>query len=188
MNISLKMSGRNPKGAALGASHYESSEIVNCFQDIIEPLTVDLKQRDTSFTARDLSLFVGQLQQFQQECLGAFNRPPNPPIRIPAKLFKVSPKIPLTTETPIYTMLKTAYRHRLNHGWKKWDFGNPLKKQRNADLVQAIRVHLVKKQYITIPRIAISDTVSDIKAVYSLIKGIGGKLDRNFIFVYIFML
>lgn len=166
------MSGRNPRGAALGASFYESPEIVDCFQDIIEPLTVDLKQRDTSFTARDLSLFVGQLQQFQQECLGAFNRPPNPPLRIPAKLFKVTPKVSLTIDTPIYTMLKTAYRHRLNHGWKKWDFGNPLKKQRNADLVQAIRVHLIKKQYITIPKIAISEQVSDIKEVYALVKSI----------------
>lgn len=175
------MSGRNPKGAALGQSHYESSEIVDCFEGLIKPLTIDLKQREATFTARDLSLFVGQLQQFQQECLGAFNKPPNAPVRIPAKLFKVNPKRQLTKDSAIYTMLKSAYRFRINHGWKKWDFSNPAKKQKNADLVQAIRNQLIKKRYIMVPKIAIMEPVPDTtrKTITSLVKKIGGKTQKK---------
>lgn len=175
------MSGRNPKGAALGQSHYESSEIVDCFEGLIKPLTIDLKQREATFTARDLSLFVGQLQQFQQECLGAFNKPPNAPVRIPAKLFKVNPKRQLTKDSAIYTMLKSAYRFRNIHGWKKWDFSNPAKKQKNADLVQAIRNQLIKKRYIMVPKIAIMEPVPDTtrKTITSLVKKIGGKNSKK---------
>jgi SWI/SNF related-matrix-associated actin-dependent regulator of chromatin subfamily C len=172
------MSGRNPKGAALGASHYESSEIVDCFQDLVKPLSTDFKQRDISFNARDLSLLVGQLQQFQQECLGAFNRPATAPIRIPAKFFRVKSSEPLTKESAVYTILRSAYQFRLNHSWKKWDFGNPAKKQRNADLIQAIRTNLIKKGFITIPKISIMDPVTETtrKSIISLIKKVGGKL------------
>lgn len=171
------MSGRNPKGAALGASHYESSEIVGCFQDLVKPLSTDFKQRDITFTARDLSLLFGQLQQFQQECLGAFNRPANAPLRIPAKLFKMRKNDQLTKDSPVYTILRAAYQFRLNHSWKKWDFGNPAKKQRNADLIQAIRTNLIKKGLITIPKIAIMDPVTETtrKTIISLIKKIGGR-------------
>jgi hypothetical protein len=172
------MSGRNPKGAALGQSHFESAEVVDCFNDLIKPLTQELKplQRDITFTARDLSLLIGQLQQFQQECLGAFNRPNNAPIRIPAKLFKVNTKQPLTKDSAIYTILLSAYTFRLRHGWKKWDFSNPNKKQKNADLVQFVRNRLVKANIITLPKIAIMDPVSDAhrKTVTSLVKKIGG--------------
>lgn len=174
------MSGRNPKGAALGQSHFESAEVVDCFNDIIEPLTLELKplQRDIAFTARDLSLLIGQLQQFQQECLGAFNRPNNAPIRIPAKLFKVNLKKPLTKDCAIYTILLSAYKFYLRHGWKKWDFSNPSKKQKNADLVQYIRNKLIKSNIISLPKIAIMDPVSDghRKTVASLVKKIGGMV------------
>jgi hypothetical protein len=172
------MSGRNPKGAALGQSHFESTEVVDCFNDLIKPLTQELKslQRDITFTARDLSLLIGQLQQFQQECLGAFNRPSNAPIRIPAKLFKVNTKKPLAKDSAIYTILLGAYTFRLRHGWKKWDFSNASKKQKNADLVQSIRNKLIKSNIISLPKIAIIDPVSDAhrKTVASLVKKIGG--------------
>ena len=172
------MSGRNPKGAALGQSHFESTDIVECFNDIVKPLTQELskQQRDISFTARDLSLLIGQLQQFQQECLGAFNRPNNAPVRIPAKLFKVSKKTPLKKDSAIYTILQSAYTFRIRHNWKKWDFSNTSKKQKNADLVQAIRTALIKKKFINLPKIAIMEPVTDAhrKTVIAMIKKLGG--------------
>lgn len=174
------MSGRNPKGAALEQSHFESQEVVDCFEEIVQPLNqeLSLQQRDVSYTARDLSLLVGQLQQFQQECLGAFNRPNSYPIRIPAKLLKVTPKTPLTKESPIYTILSAAYSYRLKHGWKKWDFSNPAKKQKNADLISSIRNVLIKRKFISIPKIAIMEPFDENqrKTVLSLIKKIGGIL------------
>ncbi|KAI7902570.1 uncharacterized protein BX663DRAFT_62213 [Cokeromyces recurvatus] len=173
------MSRRNPKGAALEQSHYESPEVVNCFNDIIEPLFQELKslQRDLSLTAQDLSLLIGQLQQFQQDCLGAFNRPTNAPLRIPAKLLKVEKNTVLTTDSPIYTILLGAYTYRLKHGWKKWDFSNPAKKQRNADLVHSVRDLLIKSKFIAVPRITLTDSIDDshYKIIFSLIKKIGGK-------------
>ncbi|KAF1802866.1 hypothetical protein V8B55DRAFT_1594929 [Mucor lusitanicus] len=177
------MSKRNPKGAALGQSHFESADVVDCFTDIVKPLTQELakQQRDITFTARDLSLLIGQLQQFQQDCLGAFNRPNNAPVRIPAKLFKVSKNTPLKKDTAIYTILHSAYTFRIRHSWKRWDFGNPSKKQKNADLVQAVRTALIKKGFIHIPKIAIMDPVTDAhrKTVIAMIKRLGATYVEN---------
>lgn len=164
----------------MGQSHFESADVVDCFTDIVKPLTQELakQQRDITFTARDLSLLIGQLQQFQQDCLGAFNRPNNAPVRIPAKLFKVSKNTPLKKDTAIYTILHSAYTFRIRHSWKKWDFGNPSKKQKNADLVQAVRTALIKKGFIHIPKIAIMDPVTDAhrKTVIAMIKRLGGNI------------
>ncbi|KAI8358401.1 hypothetical protein BD560DRAFT_405946 [Blakeslea trispora] len=177
------MSGRNPKGAALSQSHFESPEVVDCFLDLVDPLVDELGSvpRDIVLTARDLSLLIGQLQQFQQDCLGAFNRPTHAPVRIPAKLLKVSGKQKLTTASPIYQILLSAYSFRLKHGWKKWDFTNPTKKQKNADLVQFIRTVLIKCNLIHVPKIAVADSVDDTvkKTVMSLAKKMGATFVEN---------
>lgn len=174
----FKRMSRNPKGAALGQSHFESQEVVDRFEDIVQPLNQELsfQQRDVSYSARDLSLLVGQLQQFQQECLGAFNRPNSYSVRIPAKLLKVNSKSPLKKESPIYTILLGAYSYMLKHGWKKWDFSNPAKKQKNAELINSIRNLLIKKRIISVPKIAVMEPYDENhhKTVLSLIKKIGG--------------
>jgi hypothetical protein len=173
------MAGRNPKGAALGQSHYESDDISKCFEAIVEPLLQELEQPDIQFTARDLSLLVGQMQQFQQDCLGAFNRPSTAPIRIPVKLFKVTAK--LSTDSPLYTILQSAYTFRLQHNWKRFDFTNPSKKQKNADLFQFVRQQLVKQNYISIPKMYIAETETDSvrKSITSLVKKLDGKKKKK---------
>ncbi|RCH86657.1 hypothetical protein CU098_002027, partial [Rhizopus stolonifer] len=179
------MSGRNPKGAALSQSHYESPDVVACFEKIVSPLLAELQslQGDVAFTARELSLLTGQLQQFQQDCLGAFNRPTNAPIRIPAKLLKVQNKQVITPDSAIYTVLLGAYSFRLRQGWKRWEFTNPSKKQKNADLIQSIRNLLIKRRFIHVPKIAMVESVDDNckKAVLSMVKKIGATFvqDKN---------
>ncbi|CEP16501.1 hypothetical protein [Parasitella parasitica] len=171
------MSGRNPKGAALEQSYFESADVVKCFNDIVKPLSQELskQQRDITFTARDLSLLIGQLQQFQQECLGAFNRPNNAPVRIPAKLFKVVKNTPLKKNSAVYTILLSAYKFRIRYNWKKWDFSNPLKRQKNADLVKDIRKTLIHKKLINLPKIAIMEPATDDyrKTVSAMIRRLG---------------
>ncbi|KAI8985482.1 hypothetical protein BDB01DRAFT_89854 [Pilobolus umbonatus] len=177
MSNNNKISGRNPKGAALDSSHYESQDIVDCFQPLIEPLTHALQpyQKDIYLTARDLSSLIGQIQQFQQDCLGAFNRPPQAPVRIPAKLFKVNK--PNLLNSAIYTILFAAYHYRISHGWKKWDWTNPAKKQKNADLIRAIRQQLIQQNWIVVPKIALHESIpeSAIGTVMSYVQQIEGK-------------
>ncbi|KAI8340710.1 hypothetical protein BC941DRAFT_500290 [Chlamydoabsidia padenii] len=185
-------SSRNPKGAVLDQRHYESTEIVSRFEPIRDHLLTDLQTiggGDSTITTLDLSVFLWQLQQFQQDHLGVLgnnfsdNINTNLPLRIPAKLFKLDqhhktealtddskkkkPKkkkqqqqqIPLDKTHPIYTILLSAYSFRFKNNWKQWDLNNTTRKAKIMELIQLIRDSLTENGFITTPRIAFGGSV-----------------------------
>ncbi|CAO3622175.1 unnamed protein product [Cunninghamella echinulata] len=152
--------------------------IISYFENLCEPLLTELQLQngsDFQFDTRDLSIFIGQLQQFQQEYLGIFNRPTNnPPLRIPSRLFKTNHPATMMNNTannnknkrkpsytsplsykqhPLYIILLAAYIFRIKHNWKKWELNNPSKKMKNMELVQYIRTYLIKQKFIIPPKI-----------------------------------
>ncbi|KAI9253976.1 hypothetical protein BDA99DRAFT_168628 [Phascolomyces articulosus] len=166
---------RKAKDANVQLQFYEQSNIITCFETIKEPLLSELhhQQPDLTFKARDLSILIGYLQQFQQDFLGLNNRANNAPLRIPAKLFKFDQERPLTIDSPVYHILRAAYTYRIVHNWRKFDFG-PSKKNKNADLIRSIRDELYQASLINLPTIGFDDSVpsSARKTITSLAKKI----------------
>ncbi|KAI9493464.1 hypothetical protein BDB00DRAFT_823167 [Zychaea mexicana] len=167
---------RKAKGASVQLQFYEQFNTIACFEPICDPLLSELhdQQADLSLQARDLSLLIGQLQQYQQDHLGVHStRPNNAPLRIPAKLFKFDENQALTTDSPVYFILRAAYTYRIKHNWRKFDFG-PSKKSKNADLIKGIREELQQAGLIISATIGLSDTVPDSarKTIKSLAKKI----------------
>lgn len=198
------MAGRNPRGAVLDQKYYESKDIISYFDNLCEPLLAELRLQkngsDLQFDARDLSIFIGQLQQFQQENLGIFSKPTsNLPLRIPARLFKMNhpsavnntsgsgskknkKKPSYTTplsfkQHPLYIILLAAYIFRIKHNWKKWELNNPSKKLKNFELIQFIRTYLIKQKFIIPPKILLDKSVPNNakKTIQSLVKKINGN-------------
>ncbi|KAI7849914.1 hypothetical protein BDC45DRAFT_573424 [Circinella umbellata] len=152
---------RKAKDANVQLQFYEQINIITSFESIKEPLLSELQhqQPDLTFEARDLSILIGHLQQFQQDFLGINNiRPNNAPLRIPAKLFKVEPNQPLTIDSPVYHILRATYTYRIAHDWRKFDFG-PSKKSKNVDLIRSIRDELFQINLINLPIIGLDNSV-----------------------------
>src|ERR1700722_2259416 len=100
----------NLKNGGTDLTFYEHEATVLSFHSILSKLLQDLGNPDLNITSRQLSLFTGQLQQFQEDALGInATRAANAPFRIPAKLFKVDSNGKLTSSLPLYHILHAAY-------------------------------------------------------------------------------
>lgn len=186
------MTSRNPKGTVLDQRHYESSDVISQFEPICDQLMADLRSHnaDITLSGQDLSVFLWQLQRFQQDHLGVLGNHANGtvPLRIPAKLFKLGShpvydtahnkkkkskktKKHLDKTHPIYTILLSAYSFRSD---RHWDFAD---KEATMQLIQHIRTTLLDHGFITPPRIEFGPSVpsSAKKSLTPLVRRLGGK-------------
>ncbi|KAF9977239.1 hypothetical protein BGZ73_006602 [Actinomortierella ambigua] len=175
------MAARRKSGGA-DVKHYESQDIIDNFEHVRESLAQDLKksqpEADVSFTAKDLSLFVYALQQFQEDVLGATSAhilASGAPARIPAKLFRHDV---LSTNSPIYKILKSAYEFRHTQGWRDWDLLNPAKRTLYIELVSHIRNDLVSQGTIKNPSVALVDAIEgeERERLSTSVKRLGGTV------------
>lgn len=171
---------RNPKGATIDLGYYESPSVIASFDNIKASLLRELRpqQPQIQLEARDLSLLIAQIQQFQIDNLGIHNRPNQCPLRIPAKLFKLEE--PLDEKSPVYKILLAAYTYRISHGWHKFEF-NPAKRTKYMDMVRFIREFLINEKVIQQPRIAFARSLGETerKTLTSMAKKLQSMYDRE---------
>ncbi|KAF9950575.1 hypothetical protein BGZ65_006527 [Modicella reniformis] len=156
------MTARRKSGGA-DAKFYESPDTIAQFEHIKDDLQRDLSKSqvgsDISLSAKELAHFTHALQQFQEDVLGTNNAHllSSAPARIPAKIFRCDT---ITTESPIYKALKTAYEFRQSQGWRRWDLSSPSRKNQNLELVMHIRQELVSQGVVKNPVIAFEDSIT----------------------------
>ncbi|CAG8432810.1 11490_t:CDS:2 [Diversispora eburnea] len=174
------MAQKKPRKLAIDLQYYERPEIVARLESIREKLNREIFQRYvelSTVSSRELSLFLGQFQNHQEEVLGRYaNRPDSPNPKIPAKLFKLDPA-PGITSAPYY-ILRTAYNFRGSKKWKAWDWENMNRKD-FLDLITQIRHGLeskgaIKKNIICIKGNSI-EAIRKQKLI-SLVNSLGGQM------------
>ncbi|KAJ2960467.1 hypothetical protein NQZ79_g4179 [Umbelopsis isabellina] len=153
----------NLKNGGTDLTFYEHEATVLSFHSILSKLLQDLGNPDLNITSRQLSLFTGQLQQFQEDALGLnATRAANAPFRIPAKLFKVDSNGKLTSSHPLYHILHAAYSYMIEQGWPDFtNFLSTAKKQKVIEMITYIKNILISKNIIRKPRIAFASSVND---------------------------
>ncbi|KAF9439150.1 hypothetical protein BGZ76_010743 [Entomortierella beljakovae] len=157
------MTARRKSGGA-DVRFYEAPDTVNQFERIKDELIRDLSKSqpgsDISFSAKDLSYFTHALQQFQEDVLGTNNAHllPSAPARIPAKIFRCDI---ITSNSPIYKVLKSSYEYRHSQGWRRWDFSSLARKNQNLDLVSHVRSELVSQGIVKNPIVAFDDSIGE---------------------------
>jgi len=156
------MTARRKSGGA-DARFYESPDTVVQFENIKDDLQRDLNKShpgsDNTISAKELAQFTYGLQQFQEDVLGTNNAHllPSVPARIPAKIFRCDT---ITTDSPIYKVLKAAYEFRQSQGWRRWDLASLPRKTQNLELVSHIRQELVSQGVVKNPAVAFDESVS----------------------------
>ncbi|KAK3825737.1 MAG: hypothetical protein J3Q66DRAFT_328476 [Benniella sp.] len=155
------MTARRKSGGA-DARFYESPDTVAQFENIKDDLQRDLNKShpgsDNTISAKELAQFTYGLQQFQEDVLGTNNAHllPSVPARIPAKIFRCDT---ITTDSPIYKVLKAAYEFRQSQGWRRWDLASLPRKTQNLELVSHIRQELVSQGVVKNPAVAFDESV-----------------------------
>jgi hypothetical protein len=169
----------NLKNGGIDLTFYEHEATILSFDNIRGKLLQELGKPDLNITSRDMSLFTGRLQQFQEDALG-LNAPKNinVPLRLPSKLFKVDSHGKLTTSHPLFQILLAAYAFMMHQGWtNNYDFITATRRTLVIEMIAYITEVLLEKNVIRKPRIAFAANVDDQnrKALAKLARTTGGK-------------
>jgi hypothetical protein len=169
----------NLKNGGIDLTFYEHEATILSFENVRGRLVQELGNPDLSITSRDMSIFTGCLQQFQEDALGLnAQRPSSAPFRLPAKLFKAESNGKLTTSHPLYHILVAAYSFMLDQGWNNdYNFIATAKRAKVIEMISHITATLVRKNIIRKPRIAFASSVDDQnrKALAKLARSTNGK-------------
>ncbi|KAG0089250.1 hypothetical protein BGZ93_004368 [Podila epicladia] len=162
---------------------YLDQTTVDQFEHIVGDLTRDLAStvgEESALTAKDLSHLTYELQYFQEKALGAeAPHTGSRPVRIPATFFRHSTT--LSSSSPLYRILKSAYEYRHSHHWQHWDFSNSEKTNQHFGLLNHIRADLVSQGIIRNPTVAFGDSVSskELEVLSAAVTKLGGSIESD---------
>lgn len=172
-----------PKKPRVDIDYYEQPQTIGYFESIVNSLRVDLDKEgaDTSFNAPDLSYFVAHLQKFQLEHLGkdaADRAKRNHQIVQPGISFSLFNVHELTTTSPLYYILKAAYKFKSDYKIIDWRFDSPQETQTYLQMIKVIKNKLIEMDIeIVKPLVYFDDTFDEEMKMKqsSLINELGGK-------------
>ncbi|KAM4550368.1 SWI/SNF complex subunit SMARCC1b isoform 2-T2 [Fundulus diaphanus] len=94
-----------------------------------------------------------QLLQFQEDAFG--RQAPDPALtKIPAHCF-----LDLQPGGGLCHILGTAYKFKVEQGWRRFDLQNPSRTERNVEMFGAIEKALIQNNFISLPLVFIDPTV-----------------------------
>ncbi|KAG1101309.1 hypothetical protein G6F42_017527 [Rhizopus arrhizus] len=176
-----------PRRPRIDIDYFEQPKTIGCFESIINALHVDLDKEnaDTSFSAPDLSYFTAHFQKFQLDHLGkdamekAKRQRKSLPTGVPFSLFDVHQ---LGPESPLYFILKAAYKFKSDNAIVDWRFDAKDEIPTYLNMVQVIKKALLDAEFdISIPCVLFDAAVDEQKKqkLSLLVEGLGGTLAKR---------
>uniref|UniRef100_A0A6Q2X7A5 SWI/SNF related, matrix associated, actin dependent regulator of chromatin, subfamily c, member 2 n=1 Tax=Esox lucius TaxID=8010 RepID=A0A6Q2X7A5_ESOLU len=151
-----KMAVRKKDGGP-NVKYFEASDTVSQFDNVRVWLGKNYKKyiQAEPPTNKSLSSLVVQLLQFQEEVFG--RHVSNPPLtKLPMKSF-----LDFKSGGALCHILAAAYKFKSDQGWRRFDFQNPSRMDRNVEMFMTIEKSLVQNNCLSRPVIYLS---SDIEA------------------------
>ncbi|KAM5180881.1 SWI/SNF complex subunit SMARCC2 isoform 2-T2 [Mantella aurantiaca] len=128
---------------------YESSDTISQFDNVRLWLGKNYKKyiQAEPPTNKSLSSLVVQLLQFQEEVFG--KHVSNPPLtKLPMKCF-----LDFKVGGALCHILAAAYKFKSDQGWRRFDFQNPSRMDRNVEMFMNIEKSLVQNNCLSRPNI-----------------------------------
>uniref|UniRef100_A0A8C5ES81 SWI/SNF related, matrix associated, actin dependent regulator of chromatin, subfamily c, member 2 n=1 Tax=Gouania willdenowi TaxID=441366 RepID=A0A8C5ES81_GOUWI len=154
--LQAKMAVRKKDGGP-NVKYFEASDTVSQFDNVRVWLGKNYKKyiQAEPPTNKSLSSLVVQLLQFQEEVFG--RHVSNPPLtKLPMKCF-----LDFKSGGALCNILAAAYKFKSDQGWRRFDFQNPSRMDRNVEMFMTIEKSLVQNNCLARPVIYLS---SDIEA------------------------
>ncbi|KAF5888643.1 SWI/SNF complex subunit SMARCC2, partial [Clarias magur] len=152
--LETKMAVRKKDGGP-NVKYFEASDTVSQFDNVRVWLGKNYKKyiQAEPPTNKSLSSLVVQLLQFQEEVFG--RHVSNPPLtKLPIKSF-----LDFKAGGALCHILAAAYKFKSDQGWRRFDFQNPSRMDRNVEMFMTIEKSLVQNNCLTRPVIYLSSEI-----------------------------
>ncbi|KAK5614717.1 SWI SNF, matrix associated, actin dependent regulator of chromatin, subfamily c, member 2 [Crenichthys baileyi] len=143
------------KDGGPNVKYFEASDTVSQFDNVRVWLGKNYKKyiQAEPPTNKSLSSLVVQLLQFQEEVFG--RHVSNPPLtKLPMKCF-----VDFKSGGALCHILAAAYKFKSDQGWRRFDFQNPSRMDRNVEMFMTIEKSLVQNNCLTRPVIYLSPDI-----------------------------
>ncbi|KAI8375350.1 hypothetical protein EDC96DRAFT_324382 [Choanephora cucurbitarum] len=145
-----------PKKPSVDIEYYEQPKVIGYFESIIDSLRIELDKAgcDTHITTPDLGYFTAHFQKFQLHHLKKQHE-----TYIPFAYFNV---ISLSTQSPLYHILKSAYRFKSERQIVDWRWDAPEETETYLHMIQVIKEDLDKAGFeLCKPRVWFHETSAE---------------------------
>uniref|UniRef100_A0A8C9ZLW7 SWI/SNF related BAF chromatin remodeling complex subunit C2 n=1 Tax=Sander lucioperca TaxID=283035 RepID=A0A8C9ZLW7_SANLU len=152
--LQSKMAVRKKDGGP-NVKYFEASDTVSQFDNVRVWLGKNYKKyiQAEPPTNKSLSSLVVQLLQFQEEVFG--RHVSNPPLtKLPMKCF-----LDFKSGGALCHILAAAYKFKSDQGWRRFDFQNPSRMDRNVEMFMTIEKSLVQNNCLSRPVIYLSSDI-----------------------------
>uniref|UniRef100_A0A668AC44 SWI/SNF related BAF chromatin remodeling complex subunit C2 n=1 Tax=Myripristis murdjan TaxID=586833 RepID=A0A668AC44_9TELE len=152
--LQAKMAVRKKDGGP-NVKYFEASDTVSQFDNVRVWLGKNYKKyiQAEPPTNKSLSSLVVQLLQFQEEVFG--RHVSNPPLtKLPMKCF-----LDFKSGGALCHILAAAFKFKSDQGWRRFDFQNPSRMDRNVEMFMTIEKSLVQNNCLTRPVIYLSSDI-----------------------------
>merc|ERR1712193_8742 len=145
MAVAKKDGGANIK-------YWDSQETIDSLEDIRQWLLKNSKKfvQSESPNNKALADLVKQLIQFQEDSFGKHVTKP-PLTRLPMKVF-----MDFSASGSLCHVLSSAFKFKVDQGWRRFDFQSPSRVDRNVELFLNIERSLKEKGHLVLPKIYFS--------------------------------
>ncbi|CAL1608425.1 unnamed protein product [Knipowitschia caucasica] len=143
------------KDGGPNVKYFEASDTVSQFDNVRVWLGKNYKKyiQAEPPTNKSLSSLVLQLLQFQEEVFG--RHVSNPPLtKLPMKCF-----LDFKSGGALCHILAAAYKFKSDQGWRRFDFQNPSRMDRNVEMFMTIEKSLVQNNCLIRPVIHLSSDI-----------------------------
>uniref|UniRef100_A0A8B9LWJ7 SWI/SNF related, matrix associated, actin dependent regulator of chromatin, subfamily c, member 2 n=1 Tax=Astyanax mexicanus TaxID=7994 RepID=A0A8B9LWJ7_ASTMX len=143
------------KDGGPNVKYFEASDTVSQFDNVRVWLGKNYKKyiQAEPPTNKSLSSLVVQLLQFQEEVFG--RHVSNPPLtKLPMKSF-----LDFKAGGALCHILAAAYKFKSDQGWRRFDFQNPSRMDRNVEMFMTIEKSLVQNNCLARPVIYLSSEI-----------------------------
>ncbi|KAK0150394.1 SWI/SNF complex subunit SMARCC2 [Merluccius polli] len=143
------------KDGGPNVKYFEASDTVSQFDTVRVWLGKNYKKyiQAEPPTNKSLSSLVVQLLQFQEEVFG--KHVSNPPLtKLPMKCF-----LDFKSGGSLCHILAAAYKFKSDQGWRRFDFQNPSRMDRNVEMFMTVEKSLVQNNCFSRPVIYLSSEI-----------------------------
>ncbi|CAL8339213.1 unnamed protein product [Merluccius merluccius] len=143
------------KDGGPNVKYFEASDTVSQFDTVRVWLGKNYKKyiQAEPPTNKSLSSLVVQLLQFQEEVFG--KHVSNPPLtKLPMKCF-----LDFKSGGSLCHILAAAYKFKSDQGWRRFDFQNPSRMDRNVEMFMTVEKSLVQNNCFSRPVIYLSSDI-----------------------------
>ncbi|XP_066934633.1 SWI/SNF complex subunit SMARCC1-like [Clytia hemisphaerica] len=143
------------KDGGANSKYWDSQDTIDQLENVRTWLIKNNRKfvQSDSPSSKSISDLVKQLIQFQEDSFGKSVAKP-PLTRVPMKIF-----LDFTSGGGLCQILSSAFKYKVDQGWRRFDFQSPARVDRNVELFLNIERSLKEKSLLQLPKVFLNPDI-----------------------------